>query len=96
MAGLCEGGNEPSDSLKAISVIKTRTAVITHERQPKKYGDEGESHSGLRCSPEGALENFEGEAEIGRNLLGTTYARGAEIDQLITERGEEDLAGVCR
>ncbi|KAJ4432831.1 hypothetical protein ANN_21470 [Periplaneta americana] len=59
-------------------------------------GNELRSHSGLRCSPEGALENFEGEAEIGRNLLGTTYARGAETDQLITERGEEELAGVCR
>ncbi|KAJ4448576.1 hypothetical protein ANN_10594 [Periplaneta americana] len=83
MAGLCEGGNEPPRSLKASTCLAKQSWPVAN----------------LNAATDdfrGALENFEGEAEIGRNLLGTTYARGAETDQLITERGEEELAGVCR
>ncbi|KAJ4437500.1 hypothetical protein ANN_17645 [Periplaneta americana] len=48
------------------------------------------------CRLQSALENRKIERELGGKFKRYHIREGAEIDQLITERGEEELAGVCR
>ncbi|KAJ4433061.1 hypothetical protein ANN_15318 [Periplaneta americana] len=36
MAGLCEGGNEPSGSLKAICKRRVRREIRTHDQRPAR------------------------------------------------------------